>query len=72
MVTQFFYYCGVLLLLEFDGNHIGLQWLLTLKKKGKITWIWNKIEDFAKKIILFFVLMALSSPFILVLSLCSS
>lgn len=43
-----------------------------LKKKGELFWVWNEIEDFAKKIILFFVLMALTSPFIMILYLCSS
>lgn len=35
--------------MEFEGNYVGLQWLITLKKKGKIIGIWNEIEDFAKK-----------------------
>lgn len=51
---------------------VGTQWLLTLKKKGKIIWIWNEREDFSEKIMLLFVLMALTSPLIMRLSLCST
>lgn len=45
---------------------------ISTKEKRKIIWICNEREDFSEMIILLFVLMALTSPLIMILSLCSS